>query len=504
MRQFLFTLLLLWSTFPLSAQPKQEVRAAWVTSLYGLDWPQTRAVNAQTIRKQKEELIAILDKLKAAHFNTVLFQARPRGDALYPSSIEPFNVILTGTTGKNPGYDPLAFAIEECHKRGMECHAWMVTIPLGNRKHVASLGNRSVTKRKKEICIRYKNEYFLNPGHPETKKYLMSLVDEIVRRYDIDGVHFDYLRYPEHAFRFPDEYDFRRYGKGRTLNQWRRDNITEIARYLYKGVKNIKPWVKVSACPVGKYRDTSRYPSRGWNAYHTVHQDPQGWLGEGIVDQLYPMMYFQGNSFYPFALDWQEQSNGRHIIPGLGIYFLHPDEGKWTRDEIDRQMYFLRHHGLAGEAFYRVKYLMENTQGVYDELCHTFYTCPALQPSMPWLDSVAPSVPKNLKKTLLRSGYAELTWQAATDNDSRNAPMYVIYASDEYPVDTSRPENIVAQRITATRFLYAPLLPWNARKYVAVTAIDRYGNESEAVQEELTNTSAPAYSSVHASSAQAQ
>lgn len=152
----------------------------------------------------------------------------------------------------------------------------------------------------------------------------------------------------------------------------------------------MKPWVKVSTCPVGKYRDTSRYSSKGWNAFFTVYQDPQGWLGEGIQDQIYPMMYFRGNGFYPFALDWQEQSNGRHIVPGLGIYFLHPDEGNWTTEEVERQMHFIRSNRLAGEAHYRVKYLMDNTQGVYDLLLDHFYQYPALQPPMPWIDNVSP------------------------------------------------------------------------------------------------------------------
>ena len=372
MKQLLLAIVFSILALPLTAQsigettnrpPKYEVRAAWITAVYGLDWPRTRATTPESIRKQKAELIEILDRLKDANFNTVLFQTRTRGDVLYRSKIEPFNSILTGKTGGDPGYDPLAFAVEECHKRGMECHAWMVAIPLGNRKHVANLGNTSVTKQKSAICVPYKREYFLNPGNPQTKEYLMSLVREVVEKYDVDGVHFDYLRYPENALRFPDTYDFRKYGKGRDLSQWRRDNITEIVRHLYKGVKALKPWVKVSTCPVGKYRDTSRYPSRGWNAFHTVYQDAQGWLGEGIQDQIYPMIYFRGNHFYPFALDWQEQSNGRQIIPGLGIYFLDPSEGNWTLDEVERQMYFIRKHKLAGQAHYRVKYLMDNTQG---------------------------------------------------------------------------------------------------------------------------------------------
>lgn len=483
MKRSTLTLLYIVLMLPLAAQlPKHEVRAAWITAVYGLDWPRTRATSPERIRKQQDELVEILDKLKAANFNTVLFQTRTRGDVLYQSSIEPYNSILTGKVGGDPGYDPLIFAIEECHKRGMECHAWMVSIPLGNKKHVASLGKESVTKKKAAICVPYKNEYFLNPGHPQTKEYLMSLVREVVKRYDVDGVHFDYLRYPENAPRFPDGYDYKRYAKGRSLAQWRRDNITDIVRYIYKEVKALKPWVKVSTSPVGKYRDTSRYSSRGWNAYHTVYQDVQGWLGEGIQDQIYPMQYFRGNHFYPFALDWKEQSNGRHIIPGLGIYFLDPAEGNWTLDEIERQMHFIRAQKLEGEAHYRVKYLMDNTQGLYDTLEKIFYTAPALQPAMPWIDSVPPTPPTNLRTEQLAEGYLLLRWNPATDNDPQNAPTYVVYGSDTYPVDTDNPKNILAQRVQGTEFIYAPIFPWTTRKYFAVTAVDRCGNESQGAQ----------------------
>ena len=481
-RLFLFSsLLCLFIATPLlyaQPSPKHEVRAAWITAVYGLDWPRTKATTPASTQKQKDELVDILDKLKEANFNTVLFQARTRGDVLYKSDIEPYNSILTGKSGKDPGYDPLAFAVEECHKRGMECHAWMVTIPLGGRKHVASLGKQSVTRRQPKICVPYKREYFLNPGNPKTKEYLMSLVKEVVERYDVDGVHFDYLRYPERAFRFPDSYDYRKYGNGRSLDQWRRDNITEILRHIYKGVKKLKPWVKVSTCPVGKYRDTSRYPSKGWNAFHVAYQDVQGWLGEGIQDQIYPMMYFRGNSFYPFALDWQEQSNGRHVVPGLGIYFLHPSEGDWDLDEIKRQINFVRHHHLAGEAHYRVKFVTDNTQNLYDALQNEFYAYPALQPPMTWADSIAPSMPTELTAERIADGYTRLHWKAATDNDKTNAPTYVVYASDELPVDTQDPANIVATGIRETEYIYAPILPWTSRRHFVVTATDRYGNES--------------------------
>lgn len=468
------------SSIPIATPPKHEVRAAWITSIYGLDWPTTRALTPESIRKQKAELIEILDKLKAANFNTVLFQARTRGDVLYRSKIEPFNFILTGKVGADPGYDPLAFVVEECHKRGMECHAWMVAIPLGSRKHLLSLGNSSVTKKQPSICLPYKRDYFLNPGHPDTKVYLMSLVNEVVKNYDIDGIHLDYLRYPENATNFPDASYFRKYGKGRNLAQWRRDNITEIVRHIYNGVKEMKSWVKVSTCPVGKHQDTSRYPSKGWNAFHAVYQDAQGWLREGIQDQIYPMLYFKGNHFYPFALDWQEQSCGRHIVPGLGIYFLDSKEGDWSADEVERQMSFTRTHHLAGQAHYRVKYLIDNTQGFYDNLATKFYSSPALQPAMTWIDNVPPTAPRQLSVTKQDNGYIHISWKSATDNDKHNAPTYIIYGSDKYPVDTSNPENIIAQRVRETEYTYSPIHPCSAINYFAVTAVDRCGNESEA------------------------
>ena len=160
----LLCLLSAWM-IPASAQPKQEVRAAWITTAYGLDWPRTKATSAASRERQKAELIEMLDKLKDAHFNTILFQARTRGDVLYRSDIEPMNAVLTGQVDGDPGYDPLAFAVEECHKRGMECHAWMVTLPLGSRKHVIALGKQSVTKKHPALCVNYRRHYYLNAGN---------------------------------------------------------------------------------------------------------------------------------------------------------------------------------------------------------------------------------------------------------------------------------------------------------------------------------------------------
>jgi len=480
--RYILIILFIYLVFPVvRAQQKHEVRAAWITTAYALDWPKSKANTPAGIRKQKEELIDILDKLYIANFNTILFQARTRGDVFYPSAMEPFNAVLTGTVGKNPGYDPLAFAIEECHKRGMECHAWMVAIPLGSTAQVTALGKQSVTQKQPGICIKHKNQWYLNPGNPNTKQYLMRLAEEIVGKYDVDGIHFDYLRYPENEENFPDRKDFLKYGSGKSREEWRRNNLTEIVRYVYKGIKDRKPWVKFSSSPVGRYRDTSRYQTTVWNAYHSVYQDVQKWLTEGIQDQIYPMMYFRGNNFYPYALDWQERSNHRHIVPGLGIYFLDPKEGNWKREDIERQIYFIRNNGLAGQGYYRAGFLMNNTQGLYDELNEKFYVYPALQPAMPWLNDTPPTPPTELSVSV-EGGYTTLTWNASTDDDKQNEPYYIIYGSDSYPVDTSNPQNIIAQRVRKNSYVHAPIYPWEFKKYFAVTAVDRYGNESEAIQ----------------------
>lgn len=478
MRTFFITLLLIILPFlPVASQPKYEIRATWLTTLGGMDWPRTKAGNAAGIQRQKKELCDILDRLKAANFNTVLLQTRLRGDMIYPSSIETFAESLTGYTGRNPGYDPLAFAIEECHKRGLELHAWIVTIPAGNTRQVKLLGRNSVVQKNRSMCKLYKGNWYLDPGNPDTKEYLSRIVKEVASRYDVDGIHFDYIRYPEQAENFPDKDTFRKYGKGKELKQWRRDNITEIVRRLYTDIKSIKPWIKVSSSPVGKYRDTNRYPSRGWNAYHIVYQDAQKWLKEGIHDALFPMMYFQGNNFYPFALDWKENSGNRWIVPGLGIYFLSPREQDWALDEVVRQIHFTRQMKLNGQAYFRNRFLLDNTKGILDELEENFYTAPALVPPMTWQDSIAPAAPTTPVLEQTANGNIRMNWQPAPD-DSRHPVVYHLYGSDTYPVDINNSKNLLEPHLISTNYEYAPTLPWRQKRYFAVTAADRFGNES--------------------------
>lgn len=479
--------ILLLSIFVLSAclpqhldasVPKRELRAVWMTTLSGLDWPRTKAISEASREKQKQELRDLLDQLKALNVNTVLLQTRVRGTVIYPSAIEPWDGALTGTIGRDPGYDPLRFAIDEAHRRGMELHAWVVTIPCFKQAVAKQMGPKSVLKTHPKLCKRHADMYYLDPGQPGTADYLQRICHEIVANYDIDGIHFDYIRYPEGATSFADNPTYRQFApKGMSKNAWRRENITRIVRRIYEDTHALKPWVRVSSSPVGKYADLSRFPSRGWNARDAVHQDAEGWLRSGIHDILFPMMYFDGNHFYPFAADWQEQSFGRQIAPGLGIYFMHPQEKDWPLSVIQRQLHYLRQQELAGQCYFRSKFLTDNVKGLYAYLQTDFYAFPALPPACEWLDSIAPSAPEQLTTELINDQTASLCWQSSTDNLSGGV-RYNIYASREWPVDITKAENLIAALLPEPRFNFNRLASLNL--YFAITAIDRVGNESAA------------------------
>lgn len=464
-----------------SESPKREMRAVWITTLSGLDWPRTKAINASTRESQKAELCQILDQLKAANINTILLQTRIRGSVIYPSAIEPWDIALTGKYDQNPGYDPLQFAIEEAHKRGMELHAWVVTIPCFKIQQAKAMGSRSVLRTHHTLCLRHAEQYYLDPGQPGTEDYLSDICREIVTNYDIDGLHFDYIRYPEQAPSFPDAATYKRYGSGQTKAAWRRNNITHIVRRIYSETKTIKPWVRVSSSPVGKYADLSRFSSKGWNARDAVHQDAEGWLREGIHDQLYPMMYFDGVHFYPFAADWAEQRSGRQVFPGLGIYFLHKAEKNWPLSVITRQLHYLRRQGLDGQCYFRSRFLTDNTKGIYDYLQNDFYAYPSLTPACTWLDSVPPTAPSNLRVESFTNNDALLCWQASDDNLAGGV-RYNVYASNEWPVDITKAENLMVTCMTQTEFRFNRVFTNLAGLNFAVTSIDRCGNESAPAQ----------------------
>ena len=462
----ILSIILLFCALSIAAQPKYEVRAVWLTTLGGLDWPKSYAHDGMGIQRQQEDLCNMLDQLQAINVNTVLFQTRVRATTAYPSELEPWEGSLSGVPGKTPGWDPLQFAIDECHRRGMELHAWVVAIPVGKWN---TIGCKTMRKWYPSLVKRIGDEGYMNPEAYGTADYIANICEEITTRYDIDGIHLDYIRYPETW-------------KGRKYHE----NITRIVRSVNQRVKRHKPWVKMSCSPIGKYGNLSRYRSGGWDAYNRVAQDAQGWLREGLMDQLYPMMYFSGNNFYPFAIDWQEQSYGRTIVSGLGTYMLHPYERNWPLSEVKRQLSVTRELGI-GHCHFRTKFLLDNVKGVYDLMRQTDRH-PALIPPMTWVQCIAPSAPTrlNVERT---AGGDNLSWSGAQDRSNGPYLLYNIYASTEEPVDISRAENLIATRRTATtlsirRKADKPML------HYAVTALDRYGNESQPIRS-VDNSPAP-------------
>ena len=488
--------------------PLRETRAVWLTTIGGLDWPRIQAIDARSRERQKQELIRILDQYQRANINTVIFQTRVRAALLYPSKIEPWELSLTGVAGKDPGYDPLAFCIDECHKRGMELHAWVVCIPIGTKERQAKYGAASLTRKRPELVKTAKGgEMFMIPGKPETADYIANICKEIVENYDVDGISLDYIRYPESIYNFSDENLYPR-SSSQSKADWKRENITRIVRRVHDVVKPIKPWVKLSSSPIGKYKDTSRYSAGGWNGYNAVWQDPILWLKEDWQDLLFPMMYFTGNNYYPFLFQWAEMANGHPICPGLGIYFLDPREGRWTLNEVRAEMHTARNSGIGGIAFYRGEFLTNNTKGIYDTTCDEFFPYPALTARMTWMgDTLAPPSPTSLyykdgilywkSHTLSNSpceGEDSIRKVPSPLGEDGRGPLYNIYGSNTYPVDVTKAENLLAARVTDTQWQL------NARaqkvRHYAVTAMDRLGNESPAAQEEKPTIELPEHINV--------
>lgn len=476
MKRYTFIIFLFMAALAIGAQPKQEIRAVWLTTLEGLDWPSVKGTSASIEERQKQELCHILDQLKQANVNTILYQTRIRGTVTYPSRIEPWDGCISGRFGTAPHYDPLQFVIEEAHKRGMELHAWVVTIPAGKWN---SYGAKYLRQSHPELIRRTGEDACLNPEDSRTASYIASICEEITSRYDIDGIHLDYIRYP-------DTWSLR------ISRQQGREHITNIVRAIYSKVKSIKPWVKMSCSPVGKFDDLTRFSSFGWNAYTKVCQDAQGWLREGLMDQLYPMMYFDGKHYYPFAADWSENRYGRDVASGLGIYRLIRSEGNWSLDILKRQMNVSRQLGL-GHCYFRSRFLTDNTKGLYTFVCD-FDAYPAIVPPMTWTHQPAPTAPETLHIERTSNG-DNVSWEGATDTSNGDYLTYNVYASTEQPVDINDARNLIATRLIQQHLSVrrsASAVPL----YYAVTAVNRYGIESACISKSTSKRTQDSQSSL--------
>lgn len=408
------------------ASPKWEVRAVWLTTFRGLDWPKTKVKDDWSRELQKRELVRMLDGLQEANINTVIFQARTRGLTAYKSQYEPYDDVWTGTEGKDPGYDPLAFAIEECHKRNMECHAWVVS-----------------------VCPA---KGFRDPNLPSTAPYIAGICEEIARNYDVDGISLDYIRYRDN--------------KPLGVSQWQAcENITKIVRAIHDRVKAVKPWIKLSCSPIGKYKQNINLSSK-YNAFDKG-QDVERWTREGLMDIVFPMAYWDNSNFYPWMPQWKQIAHGKIMAPGLGTYFLDPREGNRTLYEQAKQHKFVRYDGGMGFALFRAEHLLKDFKGIY-KFMKEFCPYPSLVPSID--SSKKPEKPQGVKIQYGKDA-TTLYW-----NPQPNT-MVNVYASREWPVDITKAQNLIAARVRGSQIT----IPTQYKLYYAITTLDRYGNESDEI-----------------------
>ncbi len=448
--------------------PKREVRAVYIATILGLDWPKSFDT-----AEQQRSLRDMVNRLSMARFNTIYFQVRGRADAMYRSQFEPWSAQLTGTLGKDPGWDPLAFLLREAHERGMEVHAWFNTILV---KNGGPQPERSypphVILSHPDWMHQVDGEYWFDPGLPQVRKYIVDVALDVVRHYDIDGFLFDYLRYPQHPY--PDDQSYRKFGRKIPRDDWRRNNINAIAKSFHDSVMAIKPFLKIGSAPIGIYQNVNQL--RGLQSYSELFQDSRRWIAEGWQDYLSPQIYWplghltRDPDFAAVVRDWTTNAHGRHLYIGVGAYKT--DVAPQIPAIIDTSRSLM----ADGNAFFRYSNLTDPLT------VNGRYAARALPPPMKWKDSTPPDSPADVQLRNLGDNMFSLKWkeQAASGRDP--VRWYTIYRSNEFPVDVNRPENILAV-IPATRTGYIDTVREFALEECsyAVTALNWAGLESQPV-----------------------
>ena len=361
------------------AEPAAEFRGAWVATVFNLDWPSKPGLSAE---RQQAELRAILDRAKAIKLNAILLQIRPAGDALYASKIEPWSACLTGTQGEGPGYDPLAFAIREAHARGLELHGWFNPFRAATNPGNATAASH-VARTHPEWIRRHGSLLWIDPGEPAARDYVLGVILDVVRRYDLDGVHLDDYFYPYPAkgvADFADESSWKKNGQSTGLSRadWRRDNINRFVEKLYRQVKAEKPAIKVGLSPFGIWRPGVPATIEGQlDAYGQLYCDAKLWLERGWCDYLSPQLYWSiepAKQSFPVLLDWwrAQSKSGRPIWPGLATDRIGPAR---PASEIADQIALTRRGTSSpGHIHWDMKALMQNRGGIADLLGNQTYS----------------------------------------------------------------------------------------------------------------------------------
>jgi uncharacterized lipoprotein YddW (UPF0748 family) len=470
---FLFAIHFCFTAISFSQSPKFETRAVWLSTASG-DWPTSTNPD-----EQKRSLIKIFDNLRELKFNTVFFQVRPRGNTMYHSVLEPWATQLTGILGRDPGYDPLEFAIEEAHTRGLELHAWFNVAKVFAGDAPPSHPQHLV-RTHPEWLRKVENEWWMDMGIPAARDYTQELVMELVRNYDLDGIHFDYIRYP--GSKFDDWGSFREYSNGMERNEWRRENITLFVRNCYERINKEKPYLKVGSAPLGIYQSMDGAQS-SFTGIDGVFQDARAWLREGIQDYIAPQLYWsfgeQRSPYDPdFAIlcnDWARERYGRNVFAGIGAYQEN------VRSETAEQIRFSRDVNMQGQSIFRY----ENISQIRDELLSA-YRFRALCSPMPWKDAVPPPSPSNISVSYGDDNLAVIRWTAPEKDRDGKLPMwFVVYRSSEEQVNTTSPGTILAV-VPASQTVYRDesVRGTGRKNFYTVTSLDRCGNESNGIKQQ--------------------
>lgn len=505
-RYFFIALIGLLMPFLLTAQPKREVRSTWMTTAWNNDWPSQKGTTSTTQTAQKNELIGYLDGLKTNNFNALYLQIRPMADAFYPSSYEPWSSYVSGTRGTSPGWDPLKFAIEECHKRGMEFHAWINPFRFGNATTQTSTPPFNTTRDQAvHSWLIYHwngtNTYFIfNPALEEVKNRIVNITAEIVSNYDVDGIIWDDYFYPEgiNASQDAAQYTAYRNGGGTlSLEDWRRKNVNDIVAATYNRIQQLKPWVKFGISPAGAgHAPAAQYGLTGPNCsasdwqYDGIFSEPLAWLNSGTIDYISPQCYWltthSTNPFGPLTGWWTRVAKhfGRHHYASHSISFFYGANNSTSWAEVGVQLQQSRDSATLenthpGEVFYASRDMTgKRLSGFMPWLKTNKYQNPSLTPAIDWKNHAQLLTPTNVTAsgTSLTWQYGGKTWTTFNGKTSKSV-RFAIY---RYPKGTNSEDAMAnSANLLGVSYITSFTLPstYDNNYTYAVRAMDRYGNE---------------------------
>ncbi|XP_035697552.1 glycosyl hydrolase YngK-like [Branchiostoma floridae] len=411
----------------------REFRGVWVATVENIDWPSNMSLSTE---QQKSELVAILDRMVELNLNALVFQIRPTGDAFYDSQLEPWSYYLTGRQGAPPSpyYDPLQFAATECHKRGIQLHAWLNPYRARHKSANYTLPATNMARRFPQYAYVYDGYIWMDPGAADVQNHTYAVIIDVVRRYDVDAIHFDdyFYPYPAGGVDFPDNATFRAYqSTGGTMSKsdWRRDNVNKLIKRLYEGIHAEKPHVKFGISPFGIWKPGHPEGIEGFSQYDSLYADPKFWLEQGLVDYLAPQLYWMidpPQQSYPALLDWWLDQNPlrRHVY--TGNYLSRIFTSGWPVSELVNQVKISRERAgqmSLGNIMFSMKPFRDNISGVVDIFQSDVYGRPAIPPVMTWLDTQAPDPPTGVK-----AGTKEITWNR---DQSGVVRAWAVYRQDQ-------------------------------------------------------------------------